>query len=284
MDCLEFGELNERSLGIILKELVRRAVRTIREERRNFEFQRKKGYGGEENDIVTTADRAAQDVYVEALRSCFPDFGIVAEEDNLRDQANKKRGYFTVDPLDGTKAFNRGESEGVGTMIGLVDDNEIKAAYVGDANTEELYGFYPGGNVQHISEYDYTETLEAEPDLIDKQFIQLRKRPSRYSDNFENLIRNRFKGLTVESGSIGTKFAHLWKGVVGAIGLPPHYYPPWDLVPILGISKQLGYRFYELVETGLKPYQFELTQSMQYVDKCLLATHPDSIPDSLLAR
>lgn len=278
---MEYGSLNGHSIGIIMKELIRRAIRTIRAERRNFEFRRKKGYDGE-IDIVTTADRAAQEVYVSSLRECFPGYGIVAEEDELRDSSQHKRDlYFTVDPLDGTKAFKRGESEGVGTMIALVHDGDVIAAYVGDANTEEIYGYRPDSNqVNRISEYDYGEQLKPSGRPIEKQYAQLREPPSEYSPSLETFVHERFKGLTVETGSIGVKFSQLWKGVVGAVVLPPHHQTPWDMAPIMGISRKLGFRTYTLNGGELNRFEVDLNRSVDYVDKELIVVHPDSLTDS----
>lgn len=275
---MNYGAMNEHSIGIIMKELVRRAIRTIREERRNFEFRRKKGYNGQD-DIVTTADRAAQDVYVSSLRECFPDYGIVAEEDELRDDAqHDEELYFTVDPLDGTKAFKRGESEGVGTMIALVHESDIIAAYVGDANTEEIYGYRPESpEVYKISEYDYAEQLVAPEKPLEQQYVQLREPPSEHSDDLERFVHGQFKGLTVETGSIGTKFAQLWKGVVGAIVLPPYHQTPWDIAPIIGISRRLGFRAHVLEDGQLIPFDIAVERSVEYVSEELIIAHPNSL-------
>ena len=121
--------LNGPAVGIILKELVRRAIVTIRNERQVFDVTNKTGYGGDMNDVFTSADRKAQEVYLKLLRECFPDHGIVAEEDALSIPArNGVTGYFTVDPLDGTKAFIRRRSHGIGTMIALVENGRVVAA------------------------------------------------------------------------------------------------------------------------------------------------------------
>src|SRR6185503_21353335 len=67
----------------------------------------------------------------------------------------------TVDPLDGTKAFIRRQSQGVGTMVALVDDGRVQSAYIGDVNTQEIYGFRPASSSVHrISEYETAERLE----------------------------------------------------------------------------------------------------------------------------
>ena len=144
--AFDYGELNGHSVGTLMKEAVRRAIVAIRSQRFTFEATAKAhgAHGG--LDFVTTADRAAQDVFVELLREWFPDFGIVAEEGALRVPCTHPRHdlWFTVDPLDGTKAFMRRQSHGIGTMIALVRDGVVEAGCIGDVMTQEVYATRPG--------------------------------------------------------------------------------------------------------------------------------------------
>ena len=195
--------LNGPAVGIILKELVRRAIVTIRNERQVFDVTNKTGYGGDMNDVFTSADRKAQEVYLKLLRECFPDHGIVAEEDALSIPAtNGVTGYFTVDPLDGTKAFIRRQSHGVGTMIALVEDGRVVAAYVGDVNTQEIYGYrYGSGRVHRITEFETAEELVAKASVTADRYILLRDPESAYSQQSRAII-GRFKSFEVEGGSM----------------------------------------------------------------------------------
>src|SRR3989339_198873 len=74
---------NSHSIGIIMKEIVRRVANAIREERFIFEKETKTGYDGNFNDLVTSADRKAQKIYIKLLQENFPNFGIIAEEKEL---------------------------------------------------------------------------------------------------------------------------------------------------------------------------------------------------------
>src|SRR5215510_12270875 len=116
-------ELKGHAHGIILKELVRRAMTVIRNERQVFEATAKQDRSGSMDDVFTSADTKAQEVYVKSLRECFPDYAIVAEEGDVAPLVAgplRPGAFFTVDPLDGTKAFVRRQSHGVGTMVALV--------------------------------------------------------------------------------------------------------------------------------------------------------------------
>src|SRR4051812_826759 len=165
------AKLNGHAVGIILKELVRRAMTTIRNERQVFEATVKQGYSGDMDDVFTSADTKAQEVYIKSLRECFPGYAIVAEEGGGTEDRSADT-YFTVDPLDGTKAFVRRQSHGVGTMVALVEKGLVSSAYVGDVNTQEIYGYRPGsGTVHRISEYETSERLQHNAKPLVEQYV-----------------------------------------------------------------------------------------------------------------
>lgn len=245
---VDFGQLNSHALGIIMKELVRRAIDAIRTQQFAFDMKTKETEG-KDIDFVTSADQAAQVIYLKSLRECTPNFGIVAEEDNFRQpcQIPRRQIYWSVDPLDGTKAFIRGQSHGIGTMLALSVDGEIVAAFIGDVMTQEIYGFRPGSsNVHRISEYNHATKLEIDPELpLSQQYLLLRGRPENLSPRMQTLTLagGAFKDIEVGGGSIGISFARLWKGEVGGLILGPARDTPWDLWPLIGISQKLGFAF-----------------------------------------
>ena len=54
--------LSDEAVGIILKDVVRRAIEVIRLQRASFEAKEKRGYSGDMNDVFTTADLESQEV------------------------------------------------------------------------------------------------------------------------------------------------------------------------------------------------------------------------------
>jgi fructose-1,6-bisphosphatase/inositol monophosphatase family enzyme len=255
---MEFGPINPHIVGIVMKEAVRRAIAAIRARRFLFEVHAKLDHRGDLNDVVTNADHDAQAIYLKLLRECFPGVAIIAEEDERAAAAGgEPETYFTVDPLDGTKAFVRRQSHGIGTMISLVERGHVIAAYVGDVMTQEVFGFRPGSaNVHRISEFDRGERLRIDPDLrLAKQYLLLRAAPHRYPPVLQALAggrdsRGHFRQIEVESGSIGTSMARLWKGEVGGAALLPAQETPWDISPLIGISRKLGFVFLRVTEGG----------------------------------
>lgn len=244
---LNMGLVNGHIVGRVLKETVRRAMVVIANERMVFEATAKEGYGGNMDDVFTSADKKAQETYLRALQECFPDWGIIAEENALSIAAQNGCTVFaTVDPLDGTKAYVRRQSHGVGTMIAVVDGGEILSAYVGDINTSEVYGYRPGSNSVHrITRLDTFEKLSYKGgDRLNDTYALLRDPAEKYSD----LVRQSlpaFKQYESSGGSIGIWAARLWKREVTALFLLPGHETPWDSNPVIGISKKLGYLFFK---------------------------------------
>lgn len=236
---------NPHIVGVLMRDVIQRAITVICREVTVFQVTEKDSYSGEAMaDLFTSADTKAQEVVVKTLKECFPKFGIICEEKGLviNPEANI---YFTLDPLDGTKAFVRRQSHGVGSMVAMVDHDEIVSACVGDVNTNELYYFRPeSGKVHRIKMGQWAEDLsqiKLGSDLK-KMYILSRCQESNMSQLTLSTI-GKFKELSVDGGSIGIFMARLWKNEVGAVHLPPSFETPWDSTPVIGITQKLGYIF-----------------------------------------
>lgn len=133
------------ALGIVNKEMVARAMAEIARQIGSFEVKDKQNEH-KADDLVTSADYAAQKIYVKLIDECTPNAGIIAEENGLRRHPkNGESIVYTIDPVDGTKALVRKQSDGIGSLFGVVDSirKEIIASYVGDIMTQEIYYFRP---------------------------------------------------------------------------------------------------------------------------------------------
>lgn len=282
-----YGELTAHAVGSLMKEAVRRAMVAIRAERFSFEAKVKGVGPGGSPDLVTTADRAAQRVFVKLLRDWFPTYGVVAEEDHLNIPCTQPGVdlWFSVDPLDGTKAFVRRQSHGIGTMLGLIRDGHVIAACVGDIMTQEVYATRPDTDeVYRISEFGVAERLQIDTERpLSSQWIQLRDRPSRHSRFVLELTtgpRALFNDFESTGGSIGISMARLWKGEIGAGVLRPGKATPWDLSPVIGISQRLGFAFVEIDPDSNK---FEVIDPPVYrtptqTERELLVIHQSQLP------
>lgn len=265
----EVPTFNPHAVGMVMKEIVRRAIEEIKQRQFDFEFEAKMGYSGEMDDFVTSADKAAQATMVKSLRECFPGFGIVAEEAGLREPCTIEGHeiYFTVDPLDGTRAFKRKQSTGVGTMLALVCDGEVVATFIGDVMSHEIYGYRPRSDrAFRISQLKVYQELVPDTSVpLEQGYILLREDPRKYDcprpghlGVWTSMLLSRqgdsrlFKGVDMANGSIGISMARLWKGEVAACLLDAGVGQPWDMVPVIGMCRKLGFVFGTVDETGFQ--------------------------------
>ena len=281
-----------RQIGTLLREtIVPRAIRIIQDECHDLTITKKVGYDGVKDDLATNGDKRAQAMYMQELNRYFPTFGIIAEEDGVAIEGTSTEGddiYFTIDPLDGTKAYERGSSQGVGTMIALVKNNDVVSAYIGDANTGEVYGFAGLEEKGEVTRQRFGITTNLAPDIarpLTKQYVLLRNMPSKQPRVINRMTAEvedggLFKDAEVGGGSIGMLFARLWKGEIGAIALNPNHDTPWDMAPIIGICRRLGFKFFKVIEDEvgstlgtLVPYDPALTKTVYYKPHSELIIH-----------
>ncbi|MBP9757225.1 MAG: hypothetical protein KBD06_01360 [Candidatus Pacebacteria bacterium] len=246
------GPVNGHIVGRVVKESVRRAMVIAKLERDVFEAHTKPDYSGQmDKDVFTSADTKAQAIYVRMIEECFPNAGIIGEEKSPGSDVplfvppkNGCRAYFTLDPIDGTRAYIRRQSHGIASMIALVLDGTVISAYVADIMANELIGYRPeSDHVFRISGLDHFEELrEPKPTALTDLYVMLRDPPHWYSEHAQTLLP-RFKNYEIMGSSIGTWMARLWKREVGAMLMSDGDETPWDSTPIIGITRKLGYVF-----------------------------------------
>lgn len=253
-------KINGFIISAVMKEAIRRMIVTINKHKISFETESKIGYSGLNDDFRTTGDKESDRIAIKYLQKCFPEFGIISEETGIIKCTHPfLKIYFTIDSLDGTFAYIRRQSNGFGPMISLVCNGEIIAVYIGDAMTSEIYGFHPdSGSVHRISDFEHGESLRnSHQKKLAGSWIMSRENPFDLSELSKKMFgqerNNRlFGGINVEGGSIGLTMAKLWKGEVSAIILKSHFFTPWDICPILGISEKLNYVFLKIDDENKK--------------------------------
>lgn len=257
--------------------MVRRAIEIIQARQYSFESSNKINPLSGKADIVTSVDLEVQELYFHLITTCLPSAGIIGEEESLR-VGEENRFCVTVDPLDGTRAFIRGQSHGVGTMIAFLDNDEIASAYIGDANTREIFGYRPGSRkVHHITQYNVGRTMTVDPTRpLREQNLLTRFDPSHFTPfpkTFFDLNNTLFTGYEIGSGSVGMEFTRLWKREVGAILIRPTTVTPWDFNPVVGISEKLGYRFYALRSNEIEPLIWKGLRNYKKIEDEVLICH-----------
>ena len=93
-------------------------------------------------DPVTEADRAAEQVIVEIIRSHRPDDGILAEEGSAAESRTGRR--WVIDPLDGTVNFLHGIPH-VAVSIALEEAAGVVCGVVHDVFRDEEFAALRGG-------------------------------------------------------------------------------------------------------------------------------------------
>lgn len=242
------------SLSIFVQDAIRRVIDCVQRQQFSFDVTTKVT-GTKSEDVVTSADFAAQRIYVELLRNRFPTWGIVAEENQLRVAAPPDMDvWWTVDPVDGTLAFARQQSHGVATMLALVLDGQIVAAGIGDISTGEIYYHEPDSRlVQRVTHHGQQIALGLNQKPLDTQHLLMRKNPLHLPPWLQPVCRSHkydqaapFHDIEVDHGSIGCMFARLWKREVGGLLLIAGSVNPWDRAPVLGATALLEYEWLEL--------------------------------------
>lgn len=246
-----YGKLTPAAIGVLMRAAVERALSTIQAETTRFVVTRKPDYDGDMTDLFTTADTKAQAKVVRFIEECFPGFGIIAEEEGANRESENGL-YFTVDPLDGTKAYVRGQSHGIGSMLALVRDGKVIGVCIGDVKTGELFYYRPDSdNVHRLTPtLGIAERMRFCRPADEKSCILLRDPLEKYNEESQRFARAMFDKHLIDGGSIGIWMARLWKREVAALLLPPSKETPWDTTPVIGMSRKLGYTFWRPLEEG----------------------------------
>lgn len=101
-----------------------------------------KGGAGGRLQVVTDADRVAEERIREAVARRYPDHGVIGEEHG-EERADAEH-VWIIDPIDGTKAFVAGLPV-FGTLVGLLRDGEPLLGIIDQPVTGERLWGGPGG-------------------------------------------------------------------------------------------------------------------------------------------
>jgi fructose-1,6-bisphosphatase/inositol monophosphatase family enzyme len=123
-------------------------------------------------DLVTIADRRAEAALSRALTALYPGSVVAGEETFAADpdclaHLDGLAPVWIIDPIDGTGAFTRGETN-FGCMVALAHGQELTAAWILQPVTGDLYLGERGGGVRRITADGTATRLSLSPpqDLI----------------------------------------------------------------------------------------------------------------------
>jgi 3'(2'), 5'-bisphosphate nucleotidase len=152
---------------------------------------------------VTQADRLANELIVQRLRSEFPDDGILAEESIDTSHRLDKQRVWMIDPLDGTTGFIKGNGD-FAVQIGLTEAGQCVLGVVYQPITGVLYRAVRGSG-------SWIERPEAEPvrarvsDHRDVSTMRLAASRSHRSSRMDQVVRALGVIQEVRRGSVGIK-------------------------------------------------------------------------------
>ena len=282
-----YGGMNSHTVGRLMKEAAWRAMQLIGDRIDNMVVTAKET-PGKMNDLFTDADEDAQRIYRELIEESFPTYGVIGEEGKLRIPCRNKRGLcFSLDPIDGTNAFVRGEPFGkFGTMIALAEGGRVISAWVGDVTSEQLFGYRPGSPNTHrlVGRNASIHLTIDESQLLADQYVLLRDGPELLSINMRKLVSldnpNRlFKKYEVYGGSIGTWAVRLWSGNIGGLIIGAGHDAPWDIWPIIGICCHMGFVFLRFYRGKLVPVELPVTDKTVYRPFEVLVVHQSRLSE-----
>lgn len=95
-------------------------------------------------DLVTGADKAAEDLIIGAIRQRFPAHDVLGEESGR--SGSSARMLWLIDPLDGTLNFSRGLANWA-VSVALAEDGEVRYGAVFDPLHDEFFYAERGAGV-----------------------------------------------------------------------------------------------------------------------------------------
>lgn len=149
----------QRRLAVARRAATAGGERALEEFREDLAVETKTG----PTDLVTAADRAAQERVLGVIAETFPDEPVLGEEEGTIGELPEQGAAWIVDPIDGTKNFVRGFQCWTTAVAAVVDGEPVASAVAAPA-LEDLFAAGDGRatrNGETIAVSDDTEPAEA---------------------------------------------------------------------------------------------------------------------------
>jgi 3'(2'), 5'-bisphosphate nucleotidase len=189
----------------IARRLARDAGRILME---FFQGEAKVEWKGDD-DPVTAADHAANEMLVRELHRHFPDDAILSEElPDDHSRLNQDR-VWMVDPMDGTKQFVERIGE-FAVMIGLAIEGESRLGVVYHPSLDRMY-YAASGQGAFVEEHLTTKRMRVPATKNHAEMIAAMSR-SHHSPNVDRILEQLGVERHVRTGSVGLKFGLIAEG------------------------------------------------------------------------
>ena len=125
-------DVNLNQLHLLAREAVRKAGILVLEKQFSPSISLKA-----ENNLVTEADLAAQDLIIELIKGRFPEHSIIAEEDDLEAKNNDPH-LWIIDPLDGTNNFAHAIPH-FSISLAYARSGQVQVGVIYDPSRDEMF-------------------------------------------------------------------------------------------------------------------------------------------------
>lgn len=190
--------------------------------RTDLTVERKSG----KTDVVTAADRDAQQAVIDHIYQSFPGDTIYGEEADTADEIAETGRTWIIDPIDGTNNYVRGNRRWATSVVCLIDGSPVAAANILPAMDDTYVGTADGvtrnGSPVAVNEFTDPERFEVSP-LIWWEF----DRRGEYAAATEGIVR-RFGDLRRPGSAQAALSLLAAGGIEGA--LTNVAANPWDTV------------------------------------------------------
>jgi myo-inositol-1(or 4)-monophosphatase len=218
-------------------------------------------------NLVTDADRAAEQCVIECLKSRFPDHHFLAEERG-RDDKGSSPYRWIIDPLDGTTNFAHGYPTYC-VSIGLEYEGRCIIGVVFDPSRNELFtaiehrGAHVNGRPIHVSQ---TQTLDSSL-LVTGFAYDIRETKRNNLDHFVHFAL-KAQGLR-RTGSAALDLCYVAAGRFD--GFWEVRLNPWDMAAGSVIAREAGGHLTDFSGENLSIYGQELVASNGRIHEAMLA-------------
>jgi myo-inositol-1(or 4)-monophosphatase len=218
-------------------------------------------------NLVTDADRAAEQCVIERLKSRFPDHHFLAEERG-RDDKGSSPYRWIIDPLDGTTNFAHGYPTYC-VSIGLEYEGRCIIGVVFDPSRNELFtaiehrGAHVNGRPIHVSQ---TQTLDSSL-LVTGFAYDIRETKRNNLDHFVHFAL-KAQGLR-RTGSAALDLCYVAAGRFD--GFWEVRLNPWDMAAGSVIAREAGGHLTDFSGENLSIYGQELVASNGRIHEAMLA-------------
>lgn len=180
-----------------------------------------------ENDPLTEADLASNEIIIAGLSESFSTDAILSEEKEDDESRLNAQRIWVIDPLDGTKEFVKRNGEFT-VNIGLVENGEPILGVIYAPVLDTLY-YAAKGSGSHKEQEGSTQALKVSTHSVLKDFVLVKSRshPNEHLEQFINdhkitklqVIGSSLKGCLVASGDadVYPRFNPMWEWDVCAM-------------------------------------------------------------------